>query len=130
MGVGTPLDLWDTIGRGIDLLDCAMPTRIARNGTLYTSGGRLVVKNAAYSRDESAPDPECACLLCKRYSRAYLRHLFNTQELTALRLSTLHNLTFMLNLVSFIRQAIASGTFTDAREEFLKKYRSGGDIPE
>ncbi|MEW6515820.1 MAG: tRNA guanosine(34) transglycosylase Tgt [candidate division FCPU426 bacterium] len=122
MGVGTPLDLWEAAARGVDMLDCAMPTRIARNGTLFTSRGRLVIKNAAYARDERPPDPDCACPLCRRHSRAYLRHLFNTQELTALRLSTLHNLTFMLNLSRFIRKNILSGTFESARQDFLSQY--------
>ncbi|MBN1595532.1 tRNA guanosine(34) transglycosylase Tgt [candidate division FCPU426 bacterium] len=129
MGVGTPLDLWEAVARGVDMMDCAMPTRIARNGTLYTSRGRLVVKNAAYARDGAAPDPECACPLCTRHSRAYLRHLFHTHEISALRLSTLHNLTFMINLTKFIGTSIQNGVFAEAREEFIKKYRSG-DIPE
>jgi queuine tRNA-ribosyltransferase len=124
MGVGTPEDLWDAIGRGVDMFDCAMPTRIARNGTLYTSRGRLVVRNSKYSRDWSAPDPECNCALCANYSRAYLRHLFNTQELIALRLSTLHNLTFMLKLTDFIKKAIFSKDFDAARRDFMAKYRS------
>lgn len=122
MGVGTPLDLWEAVARGVDMMDCAMPTRIARNGTLFTSQGRLVVKNAAFARDERPPDPACSCPLCRRHSRAYLRHLFNTQEITALRLSTLHNLTFMLNLTRFIRQNILSGTFESARQDFLSQY--------
>lgn len=129
MGVGTPENLWDAVSRGIDMFDCAMPTRLARNGTLFTSQGRLVVKNAAYARDESPPDPDCACPLCRQYSRAYLRHLFNTREISALRLSTLHNLSFMLNLTRFIRESIQGGEFQRAREAFLSKYRSG-DRPE
>jgi queuine tRNA-ribosyltransferase len=122
MGVGTPQDLWEAVSRGVDMMDCALPTRIARNGTLFTAQGRLVVKNAAFARDERPPDPDCPCPLCQRYSRAYLRHLFNTQELTALRLSTLHNLTFMLNLSRFIRRNILSGTFEAARQDFLSQY--------
>lgn len=129
MGVGTPVDLWNAAARGVDMLDCVMPTRIARNGTLYTSRGRLVIKNAAYAQDWSTPDPECSCPLCSRFSRGYLRHLFNTQEITALRLSTLHNLTFMLKMMHMIRNAIISGNFEEARAEFLAKYQSG-DIPE
>ncbi len=129
MGVGTPTDLWDAIARGVDMFDCAMPTRIARNGTLYTSRGRLVVKNAAYARDWNSPDPECKCPLCAQHSRAYLRHLFNTHEITALRLSTLHNLAFMLNLIEIIKKSIKNGTFTEAHKAFMAKYRSG-DIPE
>ncbi len=129
MGVGTPQDLWDAVARGMDMFDCAMPTRIARNGTLYTSRGRLVIKNAAYARDWSPPDPQCICPLCSNHSRAYLRHLFNTHEITALRLSTLHNLTFMLNLSDLIRKAILSGDFEETRREFMDRYKSG-DVPE
>lgn len=129
MGVGTPEDLWHAMERGVDMLDCAMPTRIARNGTLYTSRGRLVVKNAAYARDLTPPDPDCACPLCSRYSRAYLRHLYNTQELAALRLSTLHNITFMLKLTALIKNAVISGRFQEAKTEFLARYL-GGDHPE
>ncbi len=125
MGVGTPEDLWSGIERGVDMFDCAMPTRIARNGTLYTSQGRLVVKNARYSRDFSPPDPNCNCHCCRHYSRAYLRHLFNTKEIIALRLSTLHNLTFMLNLTRFIRQSILEGRFQQAKSQFFNQYRSG-----
>ncbi len=125
MGVGTPQDLWDAIEKGVDMFDCAMPTRIARNGTLFTSRGRLVIRNAKYSRDWSSPDPECACELCANYSRAYLRHLFNTQELTALRLSTLHNVMFMLKLTHFIKKSIISRTFSSARKDFMSKYQSG-----
>jgi queuine tRNA-ribosyltransferase len=125
MGVGTPQDLWDAIEKGVDMFDCAMPTRIARNGTLFTSRGRLVIRNAKYSRDWSSPDPECSCELCANYSRAYLRHLFNTQELTALRLSTLHNVMFMLKLTHFIKKSIISRTFSSARKEFMSKYQSG-----
>jgi queuine tRNA-ribosyltransferase len=123
MGVGTPQDLWDAAGRGIDMFDCAMPTRIARNGTLYTSRGRLVIRNAKYSRDESAPDPDCACPLCAHYSRAYLRHLFNTEEIAGLRLSTLHNLTFMLKLTGLIRKAIISKDFEAAKRDFFSRYQ-------
>ncbi|MCD4814310.1 tRNA guanosine(34) transglycosylase Tgt [bacterium] len=129
MGVGTPEDLWNAIERGVDMFDCAMPTRIARNGTLYTSQGRLVVKNAKYAKDFSAPDPTCHCPLCANHSRAYLRHLFNTREISALRLSTLHNLSFMLNLTGLIRNAIKSGCFQEARQAFMAKYRTG-DSPE
>jgi queuine tRNA-ribosyltransferase len=129
MGVGTPQDLWDGIARGVDMFDCAMPTRIARNGTLYTSQGRLVIRNARYADDFRPPDPNCPCPLCQRHSRAYLRHLFKTHELTALRLSTLHNLTFMLNLTRFIRESIRTNTFEAARKDFLRNDQSG-DTPE
>jgi len=129
MGVGTPLDVWEAVGWGVDMLDCAMPTRIARNGTLFTSRGRLVVKNAACAKDPRPPDPECRCPLCSRYSRAYLRHLFHAQELTAFRLSTLHNVWFMLHLMNFIRESIVAGNFQAAKLEFTRKYSNGeGEI--
>lgn len=124
MGVGTPEDLWRAIAHGVDMMDCAMPTRIARNGTLYTSQGRLVVKNAQYSRDFNPPDPNCSCYVCQRYSRAYLRHLFNSKEIIALRLSTLHNLSFMLNLTKIIREAILAGRFKEAQQDFFEHYQS------
>jgi len=123
MGVGTPEDLWAGIEQGVDMFDCAMPTRIARNGTLYTSTGRLVVKNANFSQDFRPPDLNCHCYVCKNYSRAYLRHLFNTKETIALRLSTLHNLSFMLNLTDFIRKAIINERFEEAKKDFFAKYQ-------
>jgi queuine tRNA-ribosyltransferase len=122
MGVGTPLDLWAAFEHGVDMLDCAMPTRIARNGTLFTSQGRLNMKNSRYAKDTGAPDPECGCLLCQTYSRGYLRHLLLMGEITALRLCTLHNLTFMLDLCRQIQVAIDDHRFADAKQEFLKKY--------
>ena len=125
MGVGTPEDLWAAVARGVDMFDCAMPTRIARNGTLFTSRGRLVIRNAAHATDPRPPDPACACPLCRRHSRAYLRHLFNANETTALRLSTLHNLTFMVKLAGFIRKAIKNNGFSEAEKRFFADYRRG-----
>lgn len=122
MGVGTPLDLWEAVERGMDMMDCAMPTRIARNGTLFTRQGRINLRNARYQRDESPVDPECSCPACRGYSRAYLRHLIKSGEMTGLRLSTLHNLTFMLQLARFIREAILTHQFAAAKKDFSRRY--------
>ena len=106
MGVGTPRDLATCIAAGVDLFDCVLPTRCARNGLLFTSAGKLAIKNAAYARDERPPDPHCGCYTCQHFSRAYLRHLFVSREILAMRLNTLHNLTFFLGLMAKARQAI------------------------
>jgi queuine tRNA-ribosyltransferase len=110
MGVGTPADLVEAVARGIDLFDCVMPTRNARNGQLFTSEGRLVIKNARYAADPLPPDPDCRCYTCRNFSRAYLRHLFISGEITAAVLNTLHNLQFYLDTMSRIRQAIMFGS--------------------
>jgi queuine tRNA-ribosyltransferase len=109
MGVGTPEDLFAGIIRGIDMFDCALPTRNARNGSLFTSQGRVAIKNARYARDFSPLDPHCDCYTCRNYSRAYLRHLFNADEILALRLNTFHNLHFLTRFLERIRQAILAG---------------------
>ncbi len=111
MGVGTPEDLVECVGRGIDLFDCVLPTRNARNGCAFTSQGKLVIKSARYARDEAPLDPACACAVCRRYSRAYIRHLFTAGEMLAAILATHHNLYFYLDTMRKIRQAISSGDF-------------------
>ncbi|MFB3920781.1 MAG: tRNA guanosine transglycosylase [Terriglobia bacterium] len=111
MGVGTPEDLWECVARGIDMFDCVMPTRNARNGCAFTSEGKLVIKNARYARDERPLDPACACAVCRRYSRGYIRHLFVAGEMLAGILATHHNLYFYLDTMRKIRQAILSGEF-------------------
>ncbi len=113
MGVGTPLDLTTCIGAGIDLFDCVLPTRCARNGLLFTSAGKLVIKNAVYARDERPPDPSCRCYTCQSFSRAYLRHLFVSREILAMRLNSLHNLTFFLGLLASARQAIKQDRYAE-----------------
>jgi len=120
MGVGTPLDLATCIGAGMDLFDCVLPTRCARNGLLFTSEGRLVIKNAAYARDERPPDPCCSCYTCQRFSRAYLRHLFVSREILAMRLNTIHNLSYFLGHLANARQAIEK----DGYAEFAARCRS------
>jgi len=120
MGAGTPEDLVECVARGIDMFDCVMPTRNARNGQLFTSQGRINIKNARYADDESPVDPACGCYTCRRHSRAYLRHLYMAGEITASTLNTLHNLSFYLDTMRRIRDAIAFRTFETFRQEFLR----------
>ena len=120
MGVGTPEDLIECVSRGIDIFDCVLPTRNARNGQLFTSQGRVNIRNAKYAEDESPLDPECGCYTCRRHSRAYLRHLYMAGEMSAGGLNTLHNLSFYLDTMRRIRDAIAFRTFEKFRQEFLR----------
>jgi len=113
MGVGTPEDLLEGVARGIDMFDCVMPTRNARNACLFTSQGKVIIKNARYARDESPPDPTCACAVCRRYSRRYLRHLFVTGEMLGAILATHHNIHFYLDTMRKIRQALLFGEFAE-----------------
>lgn len=122
MGVGSPDSIFEGIQRGIDMFDCVLPTRIARHGTVFTARGKLVVRNATYARDFSPLDPECDCYVCKNYTRAYIRHLLNAGEILGLRLTTYHNLYFLLRLVEKIREAIEGDYFLDLKEEFFSKY--------
>jgi queuine tRNA-ribosyltransferase len=120
MGAGTPEDLVESVARGIDMLDCVLPTRNARNGQLFTSQGRLNIRNARYADDDAPPDPACLCYTCRRHSRAYLRHLHLSGEMSAAALNTLHNLAFYLDTMKRIRDAITFGTFDTFRQEFLR----------
>ena len=104
------------------MADCVFPTRIARNGTVLTSHGRLVVRNAKYAKDFSPMDPECDCYACRNYSRAYIRHLFNVNEILGARLATIHNLYFLIKLMENIRKAIKEDRLLEYKEEFYKKY--------
>ena len=122
MGVGTPAALIESVIRGIDIFDCVLPTRIARNGTLMTSTGRLVVKNAKYARDWSTPDEKCDCYTCKNHSRAYIRHLFKTNEILGIRLATIHNLRFIIRLMEQIREAIREDNLLEFKEAFYEEY--------
>jgi queuine tRNA-ribosyltransferase len=128
MGVGTPEDLVEAVARGVDMFDCVLPTRNARNGTVFTRRGRLVVKNAAYARDPRPIDPECACYTCARHSRAYLRHLFQADEILGPRLATIHSVHFYLALMREMREAIRCGGFASWRKAFLAG-RTGEDGP-
>lgn len=125
MGVGTPEDLLEAVARGVDLFDCVLPTRNARNGQVWTSRGKMNVKLARWTRDERPLDEECACEVCRRHSRAYLRHLFNAGEMLASILLTRHNLTFYLDTMRRVRQAIRSGTFTRFRRDFTERLSRG-----
>jgi queuine tRNA-ribosyltransferase len=122
MGVGTPADLVECVKLGVDMFDCVMPTRNARNGYLFTRQGKLVVKNARYARDERPIDPDCTCYTCQHYSRAYLRHLFMADEMLGPRLNTIHNLHYYMDLIELIRAAILEG-----RLESLSLQAAGGE---
>lgn len=122
MGVGTPDCLVEGVMHGIDMFDCVFPTRVARNGTVMTSWGRLVVKNAEYARDFRPLDDKCGCYTCRNFSRAYIRHLFKTDEIFGLRLTTIHNLYFLLQFMREMRKAILDDSFLDFRKEFLAQY--------
>jgi queuine tRNA-ribosyltransferase len=122
MGVGSPDCLVEGVARGVDLFDCVLGTRIARNGTVFTDTGRLVIKNAAYARDFAPIDATCDCYACRNFSRAYIRHLFKAQEITGARLASIHNLRYLLRLMERIRAAIEADRFGDFRRAFLAGY--------
>ncbi|KXO17196.1 tRNA guanosine(34) transglycosylase Tgt [Peptoniphilus sp. GNH] len=122
MGVGTPDYLFEAVIRGIDMADCVLPTRVARNGTAMTSHGRFVAKAARYKEDFGPIDPECDCYTCKNYSRAYIRHLLSVDEILGMRLLSYHNLYFLLKLMENIRQAIAGDYLLEFKDDFYKKY--------
>ncbi|API90652.1 queuine tRNA-ribosyltransferase [Virgibacillus pantothenticus] len=122
MGVGSPDSLIDGAVRGVDMFDCVLPTRIARNGTCMTSNGRLVVRNAKYARDFSPIDENCDCHVCKNYTRAYIRHLIKCNETFGFRLTTYHNLYFLLKLMEQVRKAISEDRLGSFREEFFEQY--------
>ncbi len=133
MGVGLPDDLVEGVARGIDLFDCVVPSRHGRTGWLFTSFGRVRIRNAKYARDERPIDPSCACPVCTKYSRAYLHHLFLVKEMLGVRLNTIHNLYFYAGLMEQIRQAIASGTFSEFRvcyDERQERSRMQADSPD
>ena len=121
MGVGTPEDLVEAVARGVDLFDCVLPTRNARNGQLFTSAGRINIKNARYAEDDRPPDPECACYTCRTCSRAYLRHLYQAGEINSATLNTLHNLHFYLDTLRQIRESVAFGRFESFRLAFHQR---------
>ena len=123
MGVGAPEDIVEAVYRGIDMFDCVLPTRIARNGALLTPTGRINMRSAQYAADPAPVQEDCGCYTCRTFSRAYLRHLYKANEITALRLGTIHNVHFMLALMRQIRAAIAANTFADFRLAFLERYQ-------
>lgn len=120
MGVGLPEDLIEGVARGIDLFDCVVPSRHGRTGSLFTGTGRVVIKQAQYRRDERPIDACCGCPVCKRYSRAYLHHLFNVKEMLGARLNTIHNLWFFADLMQRVRAAVEQDTFAEFRDEFFR----------
>jgi len=137
MGVGKPEDLVHSVARGVDMFDCVLPTRNARNGQVFTPDGPLTLKQARFTRDHAPLDAECGCYACRGFSRAYLRHLFMAGELLSYRLLTLHNVTFFLRLVGEMRAAIVAGAFRAFRERFFARYAvtlsaddSGDDAPD
>ena len=127
MGVGTPTDILDAVARGVDMFDCVLPTRIARNGAVYTSRGRVNIKNAVWTDEQGPVDSECPCRVCRRHSAAYLRHLHQTNEILGARLTTYHNLAFYARLMEGIRGAIDADQFAAFREARIAAW--GGDDP-
>ena len=121
MGVGTPGNIIEAVARGVDFFDCVMPARNGRHGHLFTWGGIINIKNAKYERDESPIDPECSCPVCRRYSRAYVRHLFKAEEMLAMRFAVTHNLWFYNSLMARIREALDGGSFEDFRRRYSKR---------
>jgi queuine tRNA-ribosyltransferase len=122
MGVGLPEDIVEATGLGIDMFDCVVPTRYGRNGTAFTSQGKMTIRNSPYIEDFNPLDKECSCYTCNNFSRAYLRHLFNTDEILGLRLVSLHNVYFYLELMHKIRKAISQDRFAEFKKEFLSRY--------
>lgn len=122
MGVGSPDYLIEGSIRGIDMFDCVLPTRIGRNGTVLTSRGRVIIRDAAYARDFSPIDPECDCYACRNFTRAYIRHLLKSGEVLGIRLTTWHNLRFLINLMKKIRKAIMEDRLGDFRNEFFESF--------
>jgi queuine tRNA-ribosyltransferase len=122
MGVGTPLDILDAVERGVDMFDCVLPTRNARNAQAFTARGTLNLRNARFGADFGPIDPECACSVCTRHTRAYLRHLFQGGEILAHRLLTYHNLSFYAGLMRSIRDSVAGDCFVAFRDAFVERY--------
>lgn len=126
MGLGTPPQMIEMVARGVDMFDCVLPTRLARNGTAFTRTGTIALKNATFTEDPGPIEEGCACPACRDFSRAYLRHLIKAEEILGLRLISLHNLHFYLNLLRQARAAILGGTFAAFRQEFVSGYRTQG----
>jgi queuine tRNA-ribosyltransferase len=123
MGLGTPPQLLELIARGMDMFDCVLPTRLARNGTAFASSGTRNLKNAEFARDKNPIEQDCACPACQEYTRGYIRHLIKAEEILGLRLITLHNLHFYLELMRQARAAIENGTFNEFRSNFVGNYK-------
>jgi len=123
MGVGSPEDLVNAVARGVDMFDCVLPTRLGRNGSLFTDAGRINIRNARYREDADPVDAACDCLACTRYTMAYLHHLFRNDELLGYRLASIHNIRYLVRLTERMRVAIAAATFHEFAAEFLGRYR-------
>ncbi|MCX5669681.1 MAG: tRNA guanosine(34) transglycosylase Tgt, partial [Candidatus Omnitrophica bacterium] len=119
-----PFDIVEAVDRGVDMFDCVIPTRYGRNGTAFTSSGKIIIRNAAYVEDFRPLDPKCGCYVCGNFSRAYLRHLFNAKEMLGLVLLSLHNVYFFLDLMRQIRQAIKEDKFSQFKQVFLMHYNN------
>jgi queuine tRNA-ribosyltransferase len=124
MGVGTPADLLDGVMAGIDMFDCVLPTRMARNGTMFTSRGRIAITNARWTDEAGPVDPDCTCRVCRNHSAAYLRHLHQSKEILGATLATYHNLAFYYNLMAQIRAAIENDTFLAFRDKCLARWNA------
>jgi queuine tRNA-ribosyltransferase len=127
MGVGTPLDIIDFVIQGIDMFDCVLPTRLGRNGSMYTTYGRINIKNARFTEDFTPLDPECDCWVCRNYTRAYIRHLYKSEEILAARLATYHNLYFYQRVIQGIKSAIIGDRLLQFRQDFVAKYLGSGE---
>ena len=125
MGVGSPDCILEGVIRGVDMFDCVLPTRIARNGTAFTHDGKVVVRNAIFKEDFTPLDPECDCECCRNYTKAYLRHLINTGEILGARLLSIHNIRFLTKLMEDIKTAIREDRLLDFKDEFLARYNAG-----
>ena len=125
MGVGLPEDILESVERGMDMFDCVIPTRYARSATLFTRRGRIRLTNRNYRRDFYPIDPSCACYACRKFSRAYIHHLFNANEVLSAILSSIHNVHFYLQMMEEIRQAIEEGHFIEYKQRFLEGYLTG-----
>ncbi len=122
MGIGAPEDLWHAVENGMDMFDCVLPTRIARNGTVYTSRGRIIIRNSEYKEDFTPIEQGCGCYACKNFTRAYIRHLFNVHEILGMRLTTLHNIYFMIQLTDKIKNSIKNNNFEEEKDKFMANF--------
>ena len=129
MGLGTPPQILEMIARGVDMFDCVLPTRLARNGTAFTAGGTLNLKNAPFAEDPSPIEEGCECYACKNFTRAYLRHLVKAEEILGLRLLSIHNLHFYLGLTRQAREHILAGSFQEFRRRFVAGYKTRPEAP-
>jgi queuine tRNA-ribosyltransferase len=128
MGVGMPPQILEMVARGVDMFDCVLPTRVARNGTIFTWHGTYAIKNAQYREDFGPLEEGCECYACRNFTRAYIRHLFRTSEILGLRLMTWHNLHMYLSTMRRAREAIAAGVFEEFRREFTATYTEGYEV--